>query len=213
MENFVQKIYENHHLKNRPENFSVLEKERGLFLKKHVGIGKKILDLGSRDGNLTRYFVRDNDVTAVDIDRNALLRVSKNLGIKTICADLNGEWDELNGEKFDVIFTGEILEHLYYSDQVIEKVLLHLNRGGLFIGSVPNAFSLKNRLRFLKGSKKFTSLSDPTHINHFSYKELKELLQKYFQDVKIIGLGRYIWLSRIFPSFFAFDLFFVVSNL
>ena len=61
-------------------------------------------------------------------------------------------------------------------------------------------------------SKKFTPLSDPTHINHFSYKELLGLLKKYFDNVEILGLGRYERLSKIWPQLFAFDLFFICKG-
>lgn len=210
--NSIQQIYENHHLKNRPQGFSLLEKERSELLKDNIGRGKKVLDIGCRDGNLTKHFAEGNSVTGVDIDQNALNKASSKLGIKTILMDLNADWAELGDEKFDVIVAGEILEHLYYPDKIIERVLRHLNDGGLFIGSIPNAFSLKNRLRYLKASKKFTPLSDPTHINHFSFTEFKTLLEKYFGSVEIIGLGRFEKLSKLFPSLIAFDFFFVCKK-
>lgn len=212
MNNSLQNIYESHHSKNRPQNFSILEEERSDLLKKYIGTGKRILDIGCRDGNLTKHFVSGNTVTGVDIDSNALLKAKEKLSIETLILDLNGEWGELDGRKFDVIVAGEILEHLYYPDVVLKKVLKYLNEGGIFIGSIPNAFSLKHRIRYLFGTKKFTPLSDPTHINHFEYKEFKKLLNDYFSDVEIIGLGRYKLLSKIFPSFVSFDFFFICKK-
>lgn len=212
MNNSLQNIYESHHSKNRPQNFSILEEERSDLLKKYIGTGKKILDIGCRDGNLTKHFVSRNTVTGVDIDTNALLKAKEQLNIETLIVDLNGEWQELNDRKFDFVVAGEILEHLYYPENVIKKVLKHLDKGGVFIGSIPNAFSLKHRLRYLFGTKKYTPLSDPTHINHFEYKEFKNLLDKYFSDVEVIGLGRYKLLSKIFPSFVSFDFFFICKK-
>ncbi|MCB9802532.1 class I SAM-dependent methyltransferase [Candidatus Nomurabacteria bacterium] len=210
--NSTQNIYEKHHQNSRESGFSILEKERGILLKEIIGENKKVLDIGCRDGALTKYFSEKNDVTGVDIDNLSLAKAAKNLGIKTSFVDLNGDWRELKEEKFDFVVAGEILEHLYHPEKIIQQVIKYLDQGGLFLGSVPNAFSLKNRLRYLKGSKRFTPLSDPTHINHFSYNELKKIFEKYFLQVEIIGLGRYSWLAKKFPNFFAFDLFFKVSS-
>ena len=212
MKNSIQKIYQDHHLNNRPQNFSILEKERGDLLKKYIGKGKKIIDIGCRDGTLTKHFIDDNDILGVDIDIKALHEAEMNFGIKTIHMDLNGDWNELGDKKFDVVVAGEVLEHLYYPEKILKSILRHMNSEGIFIGSVPNAFSLKNRIRYLFGSKKWTPLSDPTHINQFSYGELNDILKKQFNDVKIIGLGRYRKLSKIFPSLFAFDLFWISKN-
>lgn len=212
MSSLIQNIYESHHKENRPQGFSILENKRGLLLKNFIGKNKKVLDIGCRDGVLTKHFTFGNDVTGIDIDSQALLRTSKDLGIRTLAIDLNSDWAEINGEKFDIVVAGEVMEHLYFPEKIVKQIVSHLNSNGMFIGSVPNAFSLKNRLRYLKSSKRYTPLSDPTHINHFSSHELVALLKKYFEKVEIIGLGRYTWFSKIFPSLFAFDLFFVASN-
>ena len=90
----------------------------------------------------------------------------------------------------------------------MQKVRDHLNPGGLFIGSVPNAFSLKNRMRFLRGTRVGTPLADPTHITQFSAYELKHMLGQVFDVVEIGGLGRYKNLAAYSPNWFAFDLVF-----
>ncbi|MEK7147961.1 MAG: class I SAM-dependent methyltransferase, partial [Patescibacteria group bacterium] len=176
-------IYKYHHSTNRERGFSILKDERGRLLEDLIGEGKAVLDIGCRDGALTKYFVPGNTVLGVDIDDVALAEAAK-LGIETKKVDLNGDWSELSGRKFDVVVAGEVLEHLYYPDQVSKKAAMLLNPGGLFVGSVPNAFSLKNRLRYLMGTKRYTPLSDPTHINHFHADELKKLLQKSFSKVE-----------------------------
>ena len=85
-------------------------------------------------------------------------------------------------------------------------------RSGKFVGSVPNAFTLKHRIRFLFGSKKNTPIDDPTHINHFHIEELRGILSKHFGSVEIIGLGTYKSLIKISPNLFGFDLFFVCKD-
>lgn len=208
----LKKIYEFHHLNERQKGFSIMKEERGDFLKKNIGSNKVILDIGCRDGALTKFFVKDNKVLGVDIDSRSLLVARNDLDIEAIEMDLNGDWGVLSNRTFDVIFAGEIIEHLYYPQQVIDKIKKHLNKDGIFLGSVPNAFSIKNRIRYLFANKKNTPLNDPTHISHFSYKDLKEILGHNFYNIEIFGLGRYKKLSKLSPNFFAFDLFFKVSN-
>ena len=154
MNNSINKIYEFHHSNNRQSDFSILEKERGELLRDVIGSNKTVLDLGCRDGALTKYFVDGNKVTGVDVDRNSLLKIKNNLSLETMEVDLNADWRELENKKFDVIVAGEILEHLYFPDIVIKKVYNHLQPNGIFLGSIPNAFSFKNRIRYILGSKK-----------------------------------------------------------
>jgi len=205
-------IYTRHHENEREKGFSIMKDERSALLKNFIGIGKKVMDIGCRDGVLTKSFVEGNEVLGLDIDNQALSEIKSSLGIEVMNIDLNGEWQELGDRKFDVVVAGEVLEHLYYPEEVITKVKSHLKEGGLFLGSVPNAFSLKNRLRYLLGNKRYTPLSDPTHINHFSYQELKRILKRHFKYVEIIGLGRYHRFSKWFPNAIAFILFFKVSD-
>jgi 2-polyprenyl-3-methyl-5-hydroxy-6-metoxy-1,4-benzoquinol methylase len=208
----LKDIYEKHHKNFREEGFSILGEERGELFSKIIGKGKKVLDVGCRDGSLTKHFLEGNVVTGIDIDTNALSRAKEKYGMKTIYADLGGDWHEIDGDAYDCIIAGEVLEHLYYPEDVVRKVFKHLKDDGIFLGSVPNAFSLKNRLRYLKGEKKNTPLEDPTHINQFSVQELQNLFGKYFKNVEIIGLGRYKKLARFFPNWFAFDIAFKLSE-
>lgn len=211
-QNAIGKIYEQHHHSSRREGFSILKDDRGKLFKNLVGTGKTVLDIGCRDGGLTVFFSEGNKVTGIDIDTISLGRAKEKLGIETIIVDLNGDWFELSGKIFDCVVAGEVLEHIYHPDSVVKKVADHLQFGGLFVGSVPNAFNLKNRLRYLFGSKKGTPLSDPTHITQFHINELKSILQKSFSSVKIIGLGRWTKLARWFPGWCAFDLVFIARK-
>jgi hypothetical protein len=72
----------------------------------------------------------------------------------------------------------------------------------MFVGSVPNAFRLKNRLRFLFGRPPET---DPTHLQLFSPGEL-ELLLGDFNDVRLdFVASRFL---RVHRRLFANDIVF-----
>jgi len=209
MSNSTSKIYTEHHALNREAGFSILKDERGVLISRIIGKDKTVLDIGCRDGALTKFFSEGNTVLGVDIDDGALALVKKELGIETKNIDLNGDWSEIQGRKFEAVVAGEVLEHLYNPESIVKKIADHLESKGVFVGSVPNAFSLKNRLRYLIGSKRYTPLSDPTHITQFHIDELRGILEGHFDHVEVRGLGRYKKLSKLFPGLFGFDLFFI----
>jgi 2-polyprenyl-3-methyl-5-hydroxy-6-metoxy-1,4-benzoquinol methylase len=208
----LEQVYKAHH-KSRGEGFAILMSERGSFLKKHVGTGKKVLDIGCRDGQLTGEYYQGNDVTGVDIDSAALERARHSLGIKTIHVDLNEEWS-FGHQEYDVVVACEFLEHIYFPEKVMQKVKLLLRQDGIFVGTVPHAYSLQSRIKFILGTKKGTPLEDPTHINQFSYREFKGMLERHFTVVEIATYVpyRYRLLAKIFPYAFAHDLMFVVKK-
>ena len=207
----LSNIYKSHHLENDRGGVSIMKDDRALLLKKHVGQGKKVLDIGCRDGALTSSYHAGNEVLGIDIDDIALNKAKESLGIETQNIDLNQDW-ELPKDSFDNVVAGEVLEHLYFPEKVIARAAEVLKDNGVFLGSVPNAFNLKNRIRLFFARKENTPLADPTHISHFAHNELKELLGKFFKEVEIIPVGRRAGLDKLWPGMFSFDLFFVAKN-
>ena len=206
-----EEIYIRHHKERKKEGKALLKNERGAFLRHAIGTGKKVLDIGCRDGALTREYSTGNKVLGVDIDPGALEEAKRNLSIDTFKMDLCGEWN-LPEKNFDAVVAGEVLEHLYYPKYIIKEVCRFLSDDGIFVGSVPNAFSLANRIRLFFGMKEKTPLSDPTHINHFKYSELKSILKEGFKEVSIIPLGKFTFLDKIFPGYFSYMLLFKASK-
>lgn len=189
--------------KSRIGGIGLYGQERGRLFSNWLGKNKKILELGCRDGSLTKLFASGNEIIGVDIDQSALNLFEKRFNTKGYHFDLNKEWPF--GEKeFDAIVASEIFEHLYRPQEVIEKIYKTLKPGGLLIGSTPNAFSLANRIRLFLAQPMKTALADPTHVHQFSYSELKSIFKKYFVNIKLIPLGRFRYLGKISPGLFSF---------
>ena len=205
----LEAIYNEHHTKRRPRGFMVDGEKRGAFLRHHIGKGRIILDIGCRDGALTSTYCAGNTVTGLDIDSEALDYAKEKLGISIKQTDLNGDWDVEDGG-YDVVVAAEVIEHLYYPERVIQRVKSALTPEGFLIGSVPHAFALQSRLRFLFGTKNNTPMIDPTHITHFHHKELQNLLEDSFEEVEVKGITswKFRWISGLFPFLFAYDLLF-----
>ena len=169
-------LYSKHHLGGNRRNQSMSEEKRSQLFKKWVGKNRKVLDMGCRDGILTRHFIDQNEVTGLDIDKLALEACKKNLNIETIWADFSLQIP-LPTSSFDVVIAGEVIEHLPYPEVTVSEVSRILKPEGLFIGSVPNSYHLKNRLRVLKGR---LIDYDQTHLRAYNVMLLRQYLEKEF---------------------------------
>lgn len=205
MNNPVADYYSRHHREGGRLGISVLLDIRAGLFREWIGEGKKVVDLGCRDGTLTQNYCKGNEVTGCDIDNDALKTAADKLGIETQQVDLNSELP-FDDYSFDVVVMAEVLEHLPYPDITLKEVDRILKTGGIFIGSVPLAYHMSDRIRIIKG-KKLRAAADTTHLRFFSYDDLNEILSEYFELDEIVPLNRSFWLRfshRLFAKKVAF---------
>jgi len=179
--------YRSHHARRQEFVFGASDRAN-LIAALVGGPGLRVLDLGCRTGALTQHYAEHNSVVGVDVDRSALEAAVERLGIETIWADVEEELPVPEGS-FDVVVAGELLEHLADPRAAVANARRALKPGGRFVGSVPNAFRLKSRLRFLAGRH---PEFDPTHLQLFTPDALRGLLDD-FEDVQIsFAVGRFV---------------------
>jgi SAM-dependent methyltransferase len=196
----LQERYEAHHRERRDEGDFLFVPERIPLFRAAIGRKKRVLDLGCRAGALTRHFLEGNEVVGLDVDQVALAKAEA-LGILPVVADVE-EPLPFSDESFDAVVAGELLEHLRFPDALVAEIRRVLRPGGVFVGSVPNAFRFQGRLRFLLGR---AAEDDPTHLHMFSPAAMRELLNG-FEKVEIAYVGgRY---RRLHPRLLARDLVF-----
>ena len=207
--NLVQTFYEAHHKNGHRLNQSFLESKRGFLFSQWIGQSKKVLDLGGRDGTLTKHFIEKNNVTLGDIDEIALSIAKKNYQIETIKVDLNQSLP-FPDKSFDVVVLAEVLEHLPYPLITLSEIKRILKENGEFIGNLPIAYHLKDRWQIIRGRKLLIS-GDPTHLQFLSYEDVKKLLSNFFNidEIVILKGGR---LSKRFPKAFARNIAFKSSK-
>ena len=193
----LSKRYAEHNRLERGAGFVFAGPERSELFRRYVGgPGQRVLDLGCRDGALSRVYVEGNSIVGVDADRDALAEAEK-LGIETRWADLD-EPLPFEEASFDVVVAGELLEHLRDPHRVVAEVRRVLRPGGTFVASVPNAYRLKNRLRFLLGRK---PEDDPTHLQMFSADEVRSLLAGFDEPRLHFIAGRLVPVhARLFAN-------------
>jgi SAM-dependent methyltransferase len=197
----LEGVYGRQHADRRPSGFIFCEPDRvPVFAGWVGGPGLRVLDLGCRDGALTSHYLPGNHVVGVDIDRRALATAAER-GVHTVWADLDQPLPFDDGS-FDVVVAGEVLEHLRFPEQILQEARRVLGAGGVLVGSVPNNYRLKSRLRFLLGKP---PERDPTILRLFGVADLARFLDGW-RDVEIRCVaGR---LVRIRPQWFANDILF-----
>jgi SAM-dependent methyltransferase len=197
----LEGVYRRHHSDRRPSGFIFCEPERvPLFASGVGGPGLRVLDLGCRDGALSVAYLTGNEVVGVDVDR-AALSAAERRGIRTVWADLD-EPLPFEDATFDAVVVGEVLEHLRFPELAILEARRVLRPGGVLVGSVPNNYRLKSRLRFLFGRP---PERDPTILRLFGTNDVARLLDGW-TDVEIVCIsGR---LVRLHPRWFANDIAF-----
>ena len=192
--------YRRHHRESRDDGDFVFVVERIPLFQQAIGRGKQVLDLGCRSGALTRHFLEGNHVVGLDVDRVALARAAE-LGIEPVPANVEEPLPFEDG-RFDAVVAGELLEHLRFPDELVTEIRRVLRPGGVLAGSVPNAFNIQNRLRFLRG---LPPERDRTHLHMFRPRDLHELFTG-FEDVRLTFVGgRY---RRLTPRLLSQDIFF-----
>lgn len=199
--NRVSEQYREHHRASRTEEFVFGGAERAELFRRLVGgPGSRVADLGCRYGALTRAYVEGNEVVGVDVDKDALDEAAK-LGIATQWADVD-ERLPFDDATFDVVVAGELLEHIRDPGHLVGEAHRILIPGGRFVGSVPNAFRLLNRFRFLAG---LPPERDPTHLHMFTPDAVRSLLRD-FDDVQLeLIASRFL---KLHPRLFANDIVF-----
>jgi len=106
-------------------------------IKKVVEIFQKykfdcILDVGCRDGTISVALAdvsNASSIYGIDIVEENVKSALKR-GIKALKLDVTKEKFPFEDDFFDAIFLGEILEHLYDSDYLLDEVYRTLKWGG-----------------------------------------------------------------------------------
>jgi 2-polyprenyl-3-methyl-5-hydroxy-6-metoxy-1,4-benzoquinol methylase len=179
----------------------------------------KMLDIGCSKGVWgTIWKQRGWDVSGIDIDTNSI-DISIKAGINAKFCDLNKDKIPFEGQAFDLIFAGEVIEHLVDTDGFILELYRCLRPGGRLILTTPNLVSFENRMRILFGIYPIWvdySLQGVGHVRAYTPKILINQLknhglelvkhtgnwvpfipQKYIDDVKLPFLS---WTGSMFPN-------------
>ena len=178
-----------------------------------IGTGHKVLDVGCYSGALGRLIADNgNDVYGVDLSETSVnLAIKK--GIKAFKIDAENSLP-FSTDLFDVVFVGEMIEHVYDTDRFLQEVKRVLRPDGYLILTTPNLASLGRRLLLILGKNPLveTSLKGNSagHIRYFVNDSLFGLLKEnnfatidHMSDIiNFDNKGKYgsVLLAKVFPT-------------
>lgn len=168
-----------------------LRRKKGMFL-----------DIGCGDGSLALRFKDCYEIIGVDISQRAVA-LANEAGIDARRVDVSFEVLPFGDGYFDLVYMGDVIEHLLNPDFAISEVFRVTRSKGFLVMSTPNLASWLNRLLLLSGMQPlFSEVSTarhfgrPTqqsftpvgHLRLFTCRALTEFLTYYgFRIVRLEG--------------------------
>ena len=165
-------------------------------------VRKKILNIGCGDGSFIVKFKKYCEVFGVDISSRAI-KIAKEAGVNAYKVNVSCEKLPFEHEYFDIVYMGDVIEHLVNPDFAINEAARVIKSNGFLVLSTPNLASWLNRLLLLLGMQPlFSEVSTirnfgrlgrsgsfPVgHLRLFTYEALKEFLTYYrFRIVNVVG--------------------------
>ncbi|MCE8424421.1 MAG: class I SAM-dependent methyltransferase [Candidatus Methanoperedens sp.] len=171
---------------------------------------EKMLDIACSSGKFSSCFIKNGwKVFGIDISDNVFY--AKERGLEAIKSNIT-EGVPFKNESFDLIFAGEIIEHIVDTDFFLSEIYRVLKKSGILIITTPNLASFENRMRLLFGIYPIWvnySIEGTGHVRSYTPKVLKKQLNQH--DFIIISHeGNFI---PILPQFILNDVNFPLLSL
>jgi SAM-dependent methyltransferase len=173
----------------RGDAFSFLEKDRDNVLRLELverelsqiaRPGATLLDVGAGDGRVSERFARLGfEVTAMDAAAENMDRLRARR-LTAVQADATAAFP-FEDAQFDVVFAGEIIEHLFDAQAFARELRRVLRPSGKLVLTTPNLAHLPDRLALLLG--KAPAQVQPLHpflrlhIRPFTFGTLRDTLE------------------------------------
>lgn len=161
-----------------------------------------LLDIGCGDGSFALRFKERYEISGVDISQCAVA-LANEAGIDARRIDISCEMLPFKNGYFDLVYMGDVIEHLLNPDFAIGEVFRVTRSKGFLVLSTPNLASWLNRLLLLSGMQPlFSEVSTVRHfgrhsqqnfipVGHlrlFTYRALREFLTHYgFRIMRLEG--------------------------
>jgi methionine biosynthesis protein MetW len=127
--------------------------------------GERLLDIGCGDGAFTvllKDALKAKEVAGIEIAPEAIAALGKK-GIKAYQLDIDQQPFPFHDASFDIIYCGEIIEHIFNTDHLLEEVHRVLKQDGTAIFTTPNMAGWPSRLALLLGYQPFPTAVSPQH--------------------------------------------------
>ncbi len=151
-----------------------------------VGFNKRVLEAGCASGHVSeKLSAQGCTVVGIEIDASVVEPAQQWLE-RVIVGNFDDAslWRELEGELFDAILFGDVLEHLKDPLTTLRESLRFLQPSGVVVISVPNIAHADVKIALINGQFPYSDdgLLDRTHISFFT----KESLLKLVKDAGLV---------------------------
>jgi len=147
-----------------------------------VGFNKRTLEVGCASGHVSEQLKAQGcRVVGLEVDA-AVAETAMPWLERLIVGDVESDqlWSQLDGEVFDAILFGDVLEHLREPLRALRNSLKRLSPTGVVVVSVPNIAHVDVKIALLRGNFPYaeTGLLDRTHIHFMTKESLLDLLRE-----------------------------------
>jgi 2-polyprenyl-3-methyl-5-hydroxy-6-metoxy-1,4-benzoquinol methylase len=145
------------------------------------GTPMRLLDIGCGVGTISQLLAkRGFTVSGVDFSAVAIER-ARAAGVDAKVSDVDRDGLQYDASTFDVVWAGDVIEHVFDPINLIRESSRVLKPDGRFLFTVPNDFNLWSRLRiFLTGravqSEVYRKYEQCKHHTFFSWELLTYML-------------------------------------
>ena len=184
-------------------------------IKSRVNRKVSVADIGAGGGDLLKLLLEkkiiSNDSLGVDLSESGIARI-KNLGLEGVVADITDKEFNLT-KQYDFITLIELVEHIRDCEEVVLK-LKHKHLLGIII-TTPNLGYLPFRLRLLFGRfPHMPHLPPREHVRFWTIIDFKIWANQLgFKVSDTRGCSGFPVLYKIWPSFFASDVLYLVEKI
>ena len=143
-----------------------------------AGLGRRLFDFGCGAGGFLLEARKAGwDVSGLELSKDLAKHVIDNYEIPVFQGLIDAP--EFAEERFDVVISSQVFEHLLDPRQTLIDVKAHLNRPGMILIEVPNRNDFRERLKRGK-------MMDDSHLFYFTAKSLSRMLREQgFRVVKV----------------------------
>ena len=180
--------------------------------------GDRLLDIGCGDGDVTLLLKESSgakEVFGVEIAPEAVT-IAQGKGIKAHKLDIDEVKLPFEEEYFDLIYCGELIEHLFDPDHLLKEIYRVLKAKGTCVLTTPNLAGWPNRFALLLGYQPYPMAASPSnegvgkllmkgsegqwgHIRLLTLRSLKELVRLHHFKVKRL-IGSPVTISTPVPT-------------
>ncbi len=170
---------------SREENFylDLWQRYRKKVALKMVGSGHVVLDVGCYDGSYMQEIERaENKVYGIEASEKAVEKAKKKK-LNVVLGDLEKKWP-FGKNFFDVVFLGEVIEHIVTTDFLLSEIKRVLKPKGVLIVTTPNLACLSKRILLFLGKNPYqeASFTFPSNAAGHLREYTKDLLQGFVES-------------------------------